>query len=73
MRGVMWTSLRDFDFAHALAGAVGGAAVGFDLHAMDGQRAYAQRVSEGGSNDFEVVDALGVGLFVDAVEAGDAL
>ena len=61
-----------FDFADALAGAAGVAAVGFQLHALNGQRAYSQRVSESGGDDFEVVDAFGVGLFVDAVERGDA-
>ena len=64
---------RDFDFARALAGTVVGAAVGFHLHAMDGQRADAERISESRGDDFEVVDALGVGLLVDAVEAGDAV
>ncbi len=68
----MWTSFGHFDFADALAGAASVAAVGFQLHALDGQGADSQRVSEGGGDDFEVVDALGVGLFVDAVERGDA-
>ena len=63
----------DLDLADALAGAVGGAAVGFHLHALDGQRADAERVSESGGDGFEVVDALGIGLLVDAVEDGDAL
>jgi len=40
---------------------------------MNRQGTYAERVSKGGGDDFEVVDALGVGLFVDAVERGDAL
>ena len=48
------------------------AAVGFELHALNGQCAYSERVSEGGGDDFEVVYAFGVGLFVDAVERGDA-
>src|SRR5260370_41487791 len=42
------------------------------MHSMDGQRAHAERVSEGGGDYFEVVDAFGVGLFVDAVERGNA-
>ena len=64
---------RDLDLADALAGAVSGAAVGLHLHAMNGERAHAEGVSESGCDGFEVVDAFGVGLFVDAVEAGDAM
>ena len=63
----------DLDFADALAGAVGGAAVRLHLHAVNGERAHAEGVSEGGGDGLEIVDALGVGLLVDAVEAGDAV
>ena len=62
----------DFNFAHALAGASGVAAVGFQLHPLDGKRPYSERVSEGGGDYLEVIDAFGVGLFVDAVERRDA-
>ena len=61
-----------FDFADTLAGAASVAAVGFELHALNRQRAHSQRVSESGGDHFEVVHAFGVGLFVDAVERGDA-
>src|SRR5579872_1996242 len=63
---------RDLDFTDALAGAVSGAAVGLHLHAMNGERTHAERVSESSGDGFEVVDAFRVRLFVDAIEAGDA-
>ena len=40
---------------------------------MDGKRADAEGISEGRGDGFEIIDAFGVGLFVDAVEAGDAV
>ena len=40
---------------------------------MDGKRADAEGISESRGDGFEVVDALGVGLLVNAVEAGDAV
>ena len=42
------------------------------LHALDRQRAHAQRVTEAGRNGFKVVNLFGVGLFMDAVEAGNS-
>src|SRR5579863_542854 len=65
--------LGNLDFAGALTGAVVGTAVGFHLDAVDGKGSDPERVSESGGDGFEIVDALGVGLLVDAVEAGDAV
>ena len=62
---------RDFDFAYPFSRAVGGAAIGFHLHAVYRQCTHAQRVPERRSKDFEVVNALGIRLLVDAVERGD--
>ena len=59
--------LGNLDRARLLAGAACGAAVGLELHAVDGQRAHAQRISERRGDHFEIVDALGVRLFVNPI------
>ena len=61
-----------FDFADALAGSTGVAAVGFQLDALNWKCADSQGVTESCGDDLEIVNALGVGLFVDTVERGDA-
>ena len=53
--------------------AAGVAAVAFGLDALDGEAGEAERVAELGGGVFEVDDALGVGGFVDAVDAGDGV
>ena len=58
---------RNFDGARLFAGAARGAAVALELHALNGQRADAERVAEGCGDHFEVVDAFGVRLFVDSI------
>ena len=69
----MCTSFGNLDLAGALARAVVRAAVGLELHPLDGQRPHAQRIAESRGDHFEVVHPLGVGLFVNAVERSDAL
>src|SRR5579864_8734135 len=61
------------DFPRALASAVAGAAVSLELEALHRQSAYSQGVAKGGGNGFELVNPLGIGLLVNAVERGNAL
>src|SRR5262249_49371993 len=65
--------LWEFDGRGAAAGAIVRAPVTFRLHPLDGQRSYAERIAEAGRDGFKLVDALGVRLLMDAVEAGHAL
>ena len=64
---------RNLDLAGALARAVVGAAVGLELHPLNGQRPYAQRITESCGDHFKVVNPLGVGLLVNPVKRSDAL
>ncbi len=63
---------RNINGARLLAGTARSAAVAFELHALNGQRTHAQGISESGGDHFEIVDALGVGFLVDAIERRDA-
>ena len=69
--------LRDLDLAGlgAVRGGarVGGAVIRLDAEARDGQRSDAERIAEGGGEVFKIVDALGVGRLVDAVDGSNAL
>ena len=65
--------LGNFDGAPLLAHTAGGAAVALELHAVNGQRAYAQGISEGRSDHFEIVNPLGIGFFVNPIQRCDAL
>src|SRR5882724_7576160 len=60
--------LRNFNLTRSAAGALRGAAVSLELHATNGQRADAERISPGRGGNFEFVDALCIGLFMNAVE-----
>src|SRR5262249_6870272 len=42
------------------------------LYTLDGQGPDTQRVAKAGGDGFKFIDTLGVGLFMDAVEAGNA-
>ncbi len=64
--------LRDLDFTRAFACTVAGAAVGLELHALDGQRPDTERIAESSGDNFKVVNPFGVGLLVDAVDRSDA-
>ena len=63
----------NFDVSGVLAGAVRASRrSALNCTRLTGKRSDAERVAELRGDDFEVVDALGIGLFVDAVERGDA-
>ncbi len=59
--------LGNFDGAGLFAGAARGAAVALELHALNRQRTHAERISECRRDHFEIVNALGVGLFVNSI------
>src|SRR5216684_3592257 len=65
--------LGHFDLSDALAGTIRRSPVGFQVHPLDGQRTYAQRIPKSGGDDFEVVNPFGVRLFVNPVERSGAL
>lgn len=54
-----------------LAGTAGGAAISLQLNALNRQRTNAERIAECRRDDFEIVDALGIRLLVNAVERCD--
>src|SRR6185437_6408341 len=62
-----------FEFPRTLAGAVTGAAVGLELETLHRQSAYSQGVAKSGGNGFKLVNPLGIGLLMDAVEGRNAL
>src|SRR5271157_1835260 len=79
LRQLLVHARRDVDVLGYLDGlrtapaAVALAALGAHLHPLHRQRPDAQRIAEPGSDGLEVVNALWVGLLVDAVERGDVL
>src|SRR6185437_1424262 len=62
---------RQFDDGSAAAGPVVRALIGACGYALDGESADAERVAEAGGDLLKLKDALGVGLLMNAVEAGD--
>ena len=69
----MWTSSGISIAPRLPSGAVALAPLGLHLHALHRQRPHAERIAEVGGDGLEVEDALGIGLFVNAIERGDAL
>jgi hypothetical protein len=64
--------LGNFNRARLFAGAPRSTAIGLKLHAVNWQCADAERIPESGGDHFEVVDTLGVRLFMDSVQRRDA-
>ena len=62
----------NLDLAYIAARTASGTAVSLRLHAVDGQRAHAQGISESGRDHFEFVNTFGVGLLMDTVERRNA-
>src|ERR1039457_3458088 len=63
----------DLDDVRIASAAVMIAPVSTDLHTLHRQRAYPERVTEGGGDGLEIEDTLGIGLFVNAIERAHPL
>src|SRR6202035_4950237 len=64
---------RNFDFPRTFARAVTRTTLGLELHPLNGQRAHAQGIAEGGGDHFEFINPLGIGLLMHAVKRSYAL
>ena len=65
--------LGDLDDVRIASAAMAIAPLGPHLHALHRQRANAERIAEGRGDGLEIEDALGIGLFVDAIERANSL
>src|ERR1019366_750133 len=63
----------DLDDVRIASAAMAIAPVGLHCHALHRQRAYPERVAEGGGDSLKIEDTLGIRLFVNAIERANPL